>query len=165
MPRMLIFLLLCLCGAPLSVYSAEEMAQPIPFYHNPDLALSVRRSDAHEWQLLFCAQGERSLLKQYPLVLSVDGEFVKLKHLPQESLQRDGYRCQGFDVSVDQLQRIASARQVLLRAFFDQGRVDVRVSGTEADYLTRPQAMGPLGQIEQFVGIHINSAEVLVDGG
>ncbi|ASP39692.1 hypothetical protein CHH28_13860 [Bacterioplanes sanyensis] len=170
MQRMLLPLL---TGITLNVASSvyahadavREMSQPIPLYANPELALSVRRSEHTEWQLLLCASGERTMRKNYPLVLSVDGQFVRLPALAQAPSEREGYWCHAFATSAEQLQSMTTARQVLVRAFFDSGKVDARVSGTEADYLTRPQALGPLAQIQDFVSDQASAVEVIVDGG
>ncbi|GGY40660.1 hypothetical protein GCM10011297_11980 [Bacterioplanes sanyensis] len=141
----------------------HELAQPVPLYSNPALALSVRHTDSG-WQLLLCHNDARELQTQHPLVLSVDGEFMRLSSAGQ-MVEREGYQCHAFRTRLERLQRMAEARQVLLRAFFVEGRLDTRVTGTEADYLTRPRLLGPLGQIGRFIDNSSVAENSLVSGG
>jgi hypothetical protein len=157
-------LLLLVMSASNSIIASHqhELAQPVPLYSNPALALSVRHVD-EGWQLLLCHNDGRKLQSELPLVLSIDGEFVRLAFVGQK-LEREGYQCHSFATELTQLQRMTDAHQVLLRAFFDAGRLDVRVTGTEADFLTRPRLLGPLGQIGRFIDNSSVAESALVSG-
>lgn len=123
--------------------------QPVPLYGLPELAVGALWHQGEEPEFVLCDRHQRALDTSKPLVLYLDGTHELLRW--RGSHVRAGSLCHYYQAAVAVMDRVAAAELAMLRVYFRSGTVEQRVSGTVADYFSRPKMFGPQQGFRRFV--------------
>ena len=123
--------------------------QPAPLYGSDELSIgAVQLSDGGQL-LLLCDDTDRALNTGKPLVLYLDGEYLSLNWT--ESQIQAAVGCDAFRTDLETLDKVSTVERAMLRVHFTDETVEHRISGTTADYFSRPKMFGPQRSIGRFV--------------
>merc|ERR1712000_799508 len=111
--------------------------QPAPLYGSDELSIgAVQLSDGGQL-LLLCDDTDRALNTGKPLVLYLDGEYLSLNWT--ESQIQAAVGCDAFRTDLETLDKVSTVERAMLRVHFTDETVEHRISGTTADYFSRPK--------------------------
>ncbi len=123
--------------------------QPAPLYGSHQLSIGAVQPAGKSPFLLLCDEGGRAIDTQRPLILYLDGDY---RSLPWSAGAVSGMPgCQPFETDIRTLNTLASVERAMLRVYFTNETVEHRISGTSADYFSRPKMFGPQRSIGRFV--------------
>jgi len=125
------------------------LLQPAPLYGSPRLSLGAIHAEGDSPLLLLCDEQRRPVDKSKPLVLYMDGDYRSLPWTASKHLHVSG--CAAFATDMKTLDKLASVERAMLRVYFTEETVEHRISGTTADYFSRPKMFGPQRSIGRFV--------------